>query len=70
MAAVKSLNSLREAGQRWQAAAGELEQAAQERDRLIVEATTAGASRRQVAAAAGVTPGRVQQILDRIKTTV
>ena len=65
MATVKQLNTLREAGQRWQAAAEELERAARERDRLILEATSNGASRRQVAAAAGVTAGRVQQILER-----
>jgi hypothetical protein len=35
-----------------------------ERDRMVVEASRAGLSRRRVAELAGLTPGRVQQILD------
>jgi hypothetical protein len=54
-----------EAGQRHAAACAEVDEALLARDRLILEASEAGFSRREVARAAGVSPGRVQQILGR-----
>lgn len=59
------LDELRAIAREIERLAADLHEAAELRDRLIVEATRAGASRREVAAAAGVTAGRVQQILAR-----
>jgi hypothetical protein len=53
------------AGQRHAVVSEELDDALLARDRLIVEASNFGFSRREVARAAGVSPVRVQQILDR-----
>jgi hypothetical protein len=53
-----------EAGQRYATACEEVDEALLARDRLIIETSEAGFSRREVARAAGVSPGRVQQILD------
>jgi hypothetical protein len=44
---------------------GELAELATERDKLIREAVTQGMSRRQIAAAARLTAGRVQQIVGK-----
>jgi hypothetical protein len=54
-----------EAGQRHAAACAEVDEALLARDGLILAASEAGFSRREVARAAGVSPGRVQQILGR-----
>lgn len=57
---------LLEAGAEYRAASADLQKRRAERDVAIVEATSYGLSRREVAEVAGVTVGRVQQILDRI----
>lgn len=41
-----------------------LNRARQQRDQLAIQATQAGATRRDVAAAAHISPGRVQQLTD------
>lgn len=55
-----------EAGDEYRAASADLQKRRAERDVAIMEATSNGLSRRDVAEAAGVTVGRVQQILDRV----
>jgi len=62
------LHDLAQTRERWQRARGEVEAATLHRDRLILRATNLGGSRRTVAAAAGVTNPRVQQIVDRNAT--
>lgn len=68
MEGVKELNKLErrlaEAGARAASARAELDAATSDRDLLILEASRHGISRRRVAELAGVTAGRVQQILD------
>jgi hypothetical protein len=49
-------------------AAKQLEDAQERRDRLIVKASEAGMSRRQVAAAVGLNFSRVQQIVKERRT--
>jgi DNA topoisomerase IA len=50
---------------RYRLIAAELQRAAESRDRAIVEGAAAGLSRRQLAREAGLTVGRVQQIVVR-----
>jgi len=59
------LHDLEQTRERWQRARGEVEAAKLRRDQLILRASKLGGSRRTVAAAAGVTNPRVQQIIDR-----
>lgn len=56
---------LAEAGEEFRAARDALERARLFRDEAIVDATDKGLSRREAAVAAGVTPGRIQQVLDK-----
>lgn len=53
------------AGARYERATTELEAAQIERDAALLAASEEGMTRREAAAIAGVTPGRVQQIIDR-----
>jgi hypothetical protein len=56
---------LREARRTYEIARRELEDAIETRDKAIALASRTGISRRDVARMAGVSPGRVQQVLDR-----
>jgi hypothetical protein len=58
------MRELAAAGDRVQRLEGDLDEARRRRDELIVKAARLGVSRRAAARAAGVTFGRVQQILD------
>lgn len=57
------LDRLRSIGKEYAAAEAELDNSRLQRDRAILEASEMGFSRREVADAAGVTVGRVQQIV-------
>jgi hypothetical protein len=59
------LADLRRVADHHRALAGQLDALTALRDELIVEASQMGVSRRTVAASAGVTNPRVQQIVDR-----
>jgi hypothetical protein len=61
--AVPELSTLRALGHRYERARVALESVVSERDEAIVAAARAGASRASIAAAAGVTVARAQQVL-------
>jgi DNA-binding NarL/FixJ family response regulator len=62
--AEEAWRELVEARKRCSAARAEYDDSLEARDRAILEASEMGYTRRDVARAAGVSPGRVQQILD------
>jgi hypothetical protein len=64
-AAERALDELRDVGQECATLAASLQDAQRRRDALARKASKLGATRREVAQAASVTAGRVQQILDR-----
>jgi DNA-directed RNA polymerase specialized sigma24 family protein len=61
---MQQLRDLREIGATWSTTKSTLDQLAEERDRAILAAAERGASRRAIAEMAGVSVGRVQQIID------
>lgn len=64
----EELSALESLAQRVHRAEQTLDALHRERHELVRAASAKGASRRRVAAAAGITAGRVQQILDRQRT--